>query len=538
MIAIAVLLGSLVYYHHAVCAANGGTLVYAMDDAYIHLGMARNVAQHGTWGINAHEISSASSSPLWVLLLAALYPMLSSEYLPLVLNTLIALLLLLSIHSFFKKQALNIVQNTAGLLLVIFALPLPALIFSGMEHILHTLTSLLLLMYAVELLVERRITNAHLLRLALLCFVNTAIRPEGIALSMIVTLLVFILTSWRQASVLLLVNALPIVAFGLWSLAHGELFFPNSVIVKSVDNMNIQQGVSGLRALFPRLGIALSLLREYEDLLWCFEASALLLAVYWLRNLRQAAAFSVKTLLEDKTTLRFGIVFFCILAHILVSGGGWFFRYEAYLVGLTLVPLFAILAPLLRQWLQGISLLPRLLLLSLVVAICFPIFSRSLQGVRQIVPYTEMVYQKQIQTARFLSSYYRAKPVGVTDIGAVCYYGGAELTDFYGLGSSYVARCKAQGSWNAAKVEELAKAKGWQCAFTYEALQSAFIPASWIKVGEMTIDERLITYHHTLTFYAPAPEYADELRHNLQAFASTLPPVIRMQIIKTNSSPP
>ena len=54
-------------------ARTGGTFVYAQDDPYIHLALARTLADHGVWGIRPTEFTSASSSPLWTLLLAALW---------------------------------------------------------------------------------------------------------------------------------------------------------------------------------------------------------------------------------------------------------------------------------------------------------------------------------------------------------------------------------------------------------------------------------------------------------------------------------
>ena len=50
-------------------AANG-TFVYTLDDAYIHLTIGRTLAEHGVWGVSPREYSSASSSPLWTILLA------------------------------------------------------------------------------------------------------------------------------------------------------------------------------------------------------------------------------------------------------------------------------------------------------------------------------------------------------------------------------------------------------------------------------------------------------------------------------------
>src|SRR3982751_1916733 len=49
-----------------------GAYAYSSDDAYIHLGIARQLVQHRVWGIDASGFASTSSSPGWIILLSLL----------------------------------------------------------------------------------------------------------------------------------------------------------------------------------------------------------------------------------------------------------------------------------------------------------------------------------------------------------------------------------------------------------------------------------------------------------------------------------
>src|SRR5262245_7913397 len=50
-----------------------GQLLYSVDDAYIHMAMARNLAEHATYGVSPAVFSSASSSPLWTVAMGAIF---------------------------------------------------------------------------------------------------------------------------------------------------------------------------------------------------------------------------------------------------------------------------------------------------------------------------------------------------------------------------------------------------------------------------------------------------------------------------------
>ena len=52
---------------------NQGHIIYALDDTYIHMAMAKNFSQHGVWGMTKYGFTSSSSSPLWTLLLSLCY---------------------------------------------------------------------------------------------------------------------------------------------------------------------------------------------------------------------------------------------------------------------------------------------------------------------------------------------------------------------------------------------------------------------------------------------------------------------------------
>ena len=121
---------------------NEGHLLYVIDDAGIHLSLARQLATHGTWGPYAGHYASASSSPGWTLLLAGLSLGRTGvlHVLPLVINLAAGLWI---IRLFARHQDFLLPGKrrwVASLLVAVVPIVwwfLPGLAMVGMEHALH-----------------------------------------------------------------------------------------------------------------------------------------------------------------------------------------------------------------------------------------------------------------------------------------------------------------------------------------------------------------------------------------------------------------
>jgi hypothetical protein len=87
-------------------AHNDGHFIYTYDDAYIHLAMARNLAEHGIWGVTQYGFTSSASSLIWPPLLAAGGLLSGSwELVPLALNLILATLLIWVVTSWYAATS-------------------------------------------------------------------------------------------------------------------------------------------------------------------------------------------------------------------------------------------------------------------------------------------------------------------------------------------------------------------------------------------------------------------------------------------------
>ena len=168
---------------------NQGHQVYALDDAYIHMAMAKNFSQFGVWGVTRYGFTPASSSPLWTLLLSLTYHLGGVNPLaPLLWNLGFAVLFLVlanAVLSWYKARA---AVKLITLLAIVFLVPLPVLILSGMEQTLQTLLSVFAVFLAARLISEESPGSARrdAAGLLILAPLASAARFEGMFLIAII----------------------------------------------------------------------------------------------------------------------------------------------------------------------------------------------------------------------------------------------------------------------------------------------------------------------------------------------------------------
>ena len=250
---VAVYLAVVIALVTAATARTGGTLVYPLDDTYVHMAIAKHTAVDGVWGVTSEHFTSASSSPLWTGLLAAVYALFGvSDVAPLALNVLIGIALLVSAYRLLIDAGMPAIAAVPWSLIVLFAGTVPTLTLIGMEHTLHALATLWLIVLAA-----RRVAGStaapSLGTLTVCAALATLTRYEGVFAVACVAIALAGARRWRDAASVAGAGALPIVAFGVWSISQGGFLLPNSVLLKGVMPPLTVTGIAQLLVFQPAL---------------------------------------------------------------------------------------------------------------------------------------------------------------------------------------------------------------------------------------------------------------------------------------------
>ena len=504
-----------------------GHFVYALDDTYISMAVAKNFAFHGVWGVTPYKFASCQSTTIWPLLLAAIFRLVGpNELAPFVMAALFACLSIWLSYVFLRSFRLVQVDIFTVLLAFTFLTPLPSLVLGGMEHTLQIATAIpFFWLVAEELSDEKPETwRRHSHWLWVLAPLLTLTRYEGLFLAFAACSLFLLRKRWRYAFGLGGLALAPVMIIAGVSAWKGWFWLPNSIYLKA----NLPRVVRSAQDIVPNIRgtFAWSAVNS-RDVLGCGFALLLLLLLLIRKD---------EKLWRRSTVL---IVLFLISAalHVKFAGFGWFFRYEAYLVALGLLILSVgafecVLRSREGRWGKVDTGVAALLLIFLAAGVFPVLVKRGIDAVRLTPEASRKIFEQQYQMGQFVRQFYRGQSVAVNDIGAVSYFGEPRLIDLCGIGSIDVAKERVKGYLSQGQIAHLTIDRNAKIAILYA---SAFkngsfategLPSQWKVVGTWTDTDTVFTDEATVSFFAVDPAEEARLINGLRQFASQLPPSV------------
>ncbi len=510
-----ILIISVFYLFDKIIATNSGMFVYVLDDPYIHMATAKNLVGHSVFGVTKHEFSSGSSSPLWTLLIAAFYWSAGeSIFVPFLLNIILSVILVFAVFSILDMYDIKPLISAAAGILIIFAGSLLSLIFTGMEHILHSLLFLIFILMVSENSTSMKAKPNPLSGTLLyaVAFLVTAVRYESAFVVFIAGILFIARKNIRTGLILWTAGALPLIIMGVVSVMNGWYFLPNSILLKGNTGF-LSNPVHFLAGL---VYMPVKLLTENPFLLVLFAGPAIYLAV------RRTGR-----ILNDKYAVLAILYILQGIFHLDFAQTGWFYRYEAYLVisGIVInILLFRELS------LNTFKIRPSGNIAKISIALFFavilsPFFMRAKESCGDVVKASNNIYCQQIQMAGFIGKYYSGRSVALNDVGAVNYYDDINCVDIFGLININTAKAKFKNEFDTKKIDEILKKNNTKLAVIYDSwfYGHTALPRNWIKAGEWYLDKNVICGDDHVSFYAPDSLDYGRLKSELKNFSLSLP---------------
>jgi hypothetical protein len=499
----------------------GGALVYALDDAYIHLAMARTLAEHGLLGVTEQTPAAASSSPLWTAALAGLTGVFGvSKWYPLILNALAAsALVLVSDRVLAEQFQMRGGQRFMTLVVLLLVGPVIPLMMTGMEHVAHAAAVVGTVWYAL------RADDAAPAALFGLGALATGLRYESIFVIVALVAVLLARRRWSQAGALVAGGAVLILGVGLYQVHMGHRLLPNSLLVKAVPGASLSTlALSKISAAMANAQLAALPMLALSA---CFAAILL-----GFRRVVAEKQFRV----GDRLAVEWVFVLTsAILLHWTLASLGWFDRYEAYLVLLGAMVVVGLFNRALRgiAWAtvekvagRGQMLAWRMTAVVAYIVLLLPYASR-IDNNFTVLQACDEIHQQHQQMARFVASNYNRSSIAINDIGYVSFLSEARLLDLWGLATLEVADAIREGRMDEEFVAALADRRDVEIAVLYEA---DYIPEQWDHIASWSVGERLeVAAEETVHFYAVEPDAAPRLARQLREFEPSLPEAVEVE---------
>lgn len=133
------------------------------------------------------------------------------------------------------------------------------------------------------------------------------------------------------------------------------------------------------------------------------------------------------------------------------------------------------------------------------------------------------IYQQQVESARFLHTYYNDSKVVANDIGAITYFTDIHLLDFMGLGSMEMVKFKIEKKFFDDEVEDFLTKythdNNYQLAIAYEEWLDGHTPKNWKKVAVLkTSGSCAVLGEDHLYIYSINPKIHNTLKEQVRNF--------------------
>ncbi len=507
----------------------GGRFVYTLDDPYISLGLGWHIA-HGHYGLNAAELASPSSSILYPLLLAAFAWSSIQEWVPLLINSAAAaataaLLVTICGHYSIGTHQDHRGRNIFLIVLLCLAANIIGVVFTGLEHSLHILTSVAVI-YGLALTLESDTVPPWLVAALVM---NPLWRFEGVALTGLALLALAVHGHIRTALLGFILSAAALGAYMMLMSSMGLPLLPSSVLIKAAI---FAPGATGTAHALHTIKSGLSGAWRYSLHAIPLWVQLVLVLLHPLLRARGWVTGDRGHGLPWRRELTFvSVITGAVIGHAFFGAWGWWYRYEIYLVAATTCGVIV----LWHAEIAGFVQCARGPAIGYTVLAALCLATSYLRGTLMTPLAARGVYEQQYQMHRFVIDFYR-QPVAVNDVGWVSYGNRDYVLDLWGLGSEAARKARLldhKMGW----LDELTRSHGVGLAMIYSSWFAEDIPSNWRPLAVLRgAHRRISAAEDEVTFYATSTSAEASALAALHAFGSQISPGIATLTFKADLS--
>lgn len=485
---------------------NNGHFTYGLDDAYISLGLARNIF-HGHYGLQMEEFSAPSSSIIWPFILASFAKLPFFVYVPMIINIILCfvglrILQLVFASSFKSRTGEFRLYMAVALCCLVVGLNFVGTATEGLEHSLQIIVSLVCAYGLIRFYKDKKIHTWLILAM----IIGPAVRYEMAAITLICCAVLFYEKRFVASMLCGLASLIIPVVFSLFLLSNGAGYLPSSVLIK----MFLQKHLS--------VFVISNMVQDIGMVMTLFLALAVA-SFYKIKNKKYypllLAAFAV------------------FIIHI-IFGSNLMWRYTTYCFAFAIPLLVFVNAKHIETYFSDGQVNRNCVRIIIGILCCmFPLTSAALF-------YSPVkcrdIYLQQGQMLNFVNKYY-PHPVGVNDVGYMSLYHDQYVLDYVGLSNEKVRKFVL--------LEDRSLGNGWMGAITkdynvglailYSNWFGGLIPKSWTKVASLRISDDIQSFKYLdldeIDFYATRPSEVGVLLPKFRKFAKELPESVEFKIL-------